>query len=207
MNASRWATGCRHDSHPATRPSLLDRLQHPRDDESWKQFFELYVPVIFGVARRKGLQDADAWEVTQEVLIQLTRSLPEFHYDPDRGRFRAWLSRVIHSRLVRHWNRQARRHRTFEQRSELGDLPEACVDPLLDEVLVQHLTQRALDRIRDRFQPETWQAFLLTWRDQIPADQVAQTLNRPIGWVYVCKSRVLKRLGMELQELAETCLP
>ena len=203
MEATGPATRYRIDHPPETRPSLLDRLQQPADDDSWRQFVELYVPVIFGVARRKGLQDADAWEVTQEVLVQLTRSMPEFRYDPDRGRFRGWLSRVIHSRLVRHWNRQAAQKQMFEPRSEWDDVAEDSVGPLLDESLTQQLTQLALERIAGHFEPDTWRAFELTWRDQLSAEQVARMLNRPTGWVYVCKSRVLKRLGSELRKLID----
>lgn len=47
---------------PDTRHSLLFRLRDTTDREAWRQFVEVYSPVIYHYARRRGLQDADAAE-------------------------------------------------------------------------------------------------------------------------------------------------
>lgn len=53
---------------PATRLSLLVRLCDARDDGAWSQFVDIYAPLVYGYARKHGLQDADAADLTQDVL-------------------------------------------------------------------------------------------------------------------------------------------
>ena len=84
-----------------TRPSLLLRIRDSADAEAWRQFADLYARVIYGYWRRRGLQDADAADVTQEVLAQVARSIRTFEYRPERGRFRGWLRAVTQSKIER----------------------------------------------------------------------------------------------------------
>src|SRR4051794_19657995 len=93
---------------PPTRASLLARLRDPRDAEAWGQFVELYAPLIFGWGRRRGLQDADAADLTQEVLRAVAASLPAAGYDPAKGAFRGWLYAVTRNKLNTFLARQGR---------------------------------------------------------------------------------------------------
>src|SRR6266478_5257828 len=79
---------------PGTRPSLLVRIRDPGDREAWRQFVALYAPLMHGLARQRGLQDADAADLTQEVLGAVALGAPTFVYDPGRGSFRGWLYTV-----------------------------------------------------------------------------------------------------------------
>ena len=84
---------------PPTRPSLLVRLRDARDAQAWAQFVQVYAPLVYGFARRQGLQDADAADLTQEVLHTVARSISRLDYDPRRGSFRGWLFTVVRTRL------------------------------------------------------------------------------------------------------------
>ena len=66
-----------------------------------------------------------------------------------------------------------------------------------------HMLQVALERCRPRFEAATWRAFERVWLEHRPAAQVAREMGQPIDWVYVAKSRVLKQLWQEVQELAD----
>ena len=79
---------------PGTRASLLIRIRNPDDREAWRQLVALYAPLIHGLARQRGLQDADAADLTQEVLRAVAVAAPGLVYDPDRGSFRGWLYTV-----------------------------------------------------------------------------------------------------------------
>src|SRR5271167_1262857 len=100
------------DGGDATRPSLLMRLRDPADAESWRTFIAVYGPLILRYARQRGLQDADAADVAQDVLAQVARSMREFTYEPDRGRFRDWLGTVVRHRIGRFLKREATRPTT-----------------------------------------------------------------------------------------------
>src|SRR5689334_17260768 len=84
---------------PLTRPSLLVRIRDPRDNQAWSQFVEIYAPLIYGFARKHGLQDADAADLTQEVLRAVAQTIRGLDYDPNRGSFRGWLFTVVRNKL------------------------------------------------------------------------------------------------------------
>src|SRR5829696_4087625 len=83
----------------ATRLSLLVRLRDARDDGAWSQFVDLYAPLVFGLARKHGLQDADAADLTQDVLQAVSGGIRTFEYDPCKGTFRGWLFTVARNKL------------------------------------------------------------------------------------------------------------
>ena len=90
-----------NSSGSPTRPSLLLRIREPHDAEAWETFVRVYGPLIYRHCRGRGLQDADAAEVTQEVLLQVSRSIRKFDYRPDYGRFRDWLGTITVNEVKR----------------------------------------------------------------------------------------------------------
>ena len=86
---------------PETRPSLLVRVKDPTDRQAWSQFVEVYRPVIHRLARRKGLQHADAEDLVQRVLVAVAGSIDRWEHDARRAKFRTWLHRVAHNLFER----------------------------------------------------------------------------------------------------------
>ncbi len=186
----------------ATRPSLLLRIRDPQDADSWSNFVDLYSPLLLRYARKRGLQEADAADVTQDVLVQLAKSIRSFEYQPERGRFRDWLGTVVRHRVLRFFKREANQARRADG-EWLDDLPATQQDSDWSDAFNAHILNAALEHVRPHFEETTWEAFRLAWLEQQPATTVAEKLEVPVAGVYLAKSRVLKRLREEVMLIAE----
>lgn len=191
---------------PATRHSLLVRIRDARDAEAWAQFVDLYAPLVYGFARRRGLQDADAADLTQEVLRAVARSAQRQDYDPARGPFRSWLFTIANNKL-RNFLKSRRRHPRAtgdtDDQVRLEAQPDRASDESVwwDREYEQRLFEWAAERVRGSFQESTWTAFWETAVENKPAKDVAARLGVSVGAVYIAKSRVLARLKECIQQL------
>jgi RNA polymerase sigma-70 factor (ECF subfamily) len=189
---------------PLTSPSLLLRIRDPADVVAWGTFVNLYAPLIYRYGRRRGLQDADAADMTQEVLARVARAVRDFSYDPERGRFRDWLGLLTHRELLTSQKKRGRQaEENGDSRGPLDQVEAMAADSTWADEFHDYVLQAALRRIQPDFEPQTWNAFDLVWNRDRPAPEVARELGVPVATVYVAKSRVLKRLREELLLLAE----
>ncbi len=190
---------------PTTRISLLVRLRNPQDSRAWFEFTEVYAPLIYRLARRKGLQDADASDLTQEVLRAVARAVERDAYDPARGSFRGWLFRIARNLTVNHLLAQARQVRGSGD-TGVRDLLEALPAPEDDPAAFSAEYRRQLlwwaaEQVRGEFSELTWRAFWLAGVEGLSAQEVAETLDTTAGTVYHCKSRVMARLRKKIEEV------
>jgi RNA polymerase sigma-70 factor (ECF subfamily) len=190
---------------PATRPSLLVRIRDARDHAAWSQFVEIYAPLIYGFGRTHGLQDADAADLTQDVLRAVAGAAGRLDYDPQRGSFRAWLYTVSRNKLA---NFLARNRRaalgtgdTGAQQS-LEQQPASAEDSAeWDLEYGRRLLHWAAAEIHGDFQEATWQAFWQTAVAGKAVKEVAKSLGMSVGAVYIAKSRVLARLKERIESI------
>jgi RNA polymerase sigma-70 factor (ECF subfamily) len=194
------------DDSLRTRASLLVRLRDARDRSAWGQFVEIYTPLIHGFCRARGLQEADAADVCQEVLRAVSRGAGRFEYNPAKGKFRNWLFTVVRSKLNNFFASHQRRPDPAGP-STLAEMLDAessgAEQSEWDAQYHRHIFNWAAERIRPEFQESTWQAFWQTTVEEEDGKQVAQNLGLSVGAVYVAKSRVLARLRVEIQLVEE----
>src|SRR5437879_10263798 len=153
---------------PATRASLLVRLREGDDAEAWQEFVHLYAPIIYGFARKRGLQDADAADLMQDVLRSIASAVGRLDYDPRRGSFRSWLYTVTRNKLYSFLDGQRRQPRGSGD-SGAQQLLEEQVGPddsaaAWDQEYQRRLFAWAADQVRAEFQESTWHAF---WQDAV----------------------------------------
>jgi RNA polymerase sigma-70 factor (ECF subfamily) len=185
---------------------LLLRLRDPADTASWCSFVDVYGPLVYGLCRRGGLRHEDAEDVTQEVFGRVAKAIRSFEYHPETGRFRSWLGTLVRNEV----NRLFRKKGTDVLDQAIG-APDPVLDALaacLDEgawasAFNAHVLDTALARSRPQFEEATWRAFELTWLESRPAVEAGRLLGRSLDFVYIAKSRVLKRLWEEVRELAD----
>jgi RNA polymerase sigma factor (sigma-70 family) len=188
---------------PDTRASLLARLDDPRDDDAWRQFVSLYGPVVFGFATKRGLQDSDAADLTQDVLRAVATAVHRLDYDPRKGLFRSWLYTVARNKLqdfaaVR--NRQCQGSGDTGIEELLAQQPAKEDHVLWDKEYDQQMFLWASTQVRGGFAESSWQAFWQVAVEGRSPEAVAEALGMSLGAVYIAKSRILKRLRQEIQQ-------
>ena len=197
-----------HDS-PTTRPTLLLRVSRAEDDEAWRQFVELYAPMVFQFTRARGLQDADAADVVQEVLWRAADALQRRRYDAARGAFRGWLLTIARHELYDWLSAQGRREQagggtTIQQR--LSELENRQEEDLWQRAYEERLYAWAAEQVQREVQPKTWAAFRLTTLEEKSGQEAAQSLEMTVAAVYLAKSRVMKRLRELVAEVDDANL-
>lgn len=191
---------------PATRITLLNRIRDGSDTDAWGEFARLYGPVVYGFARKRGLQDADAADLVQDVLRSVARNAERLNYDPKRGTFRGWLYTVARNKIYNFLSANKNRPKASGDsgtHERLDHVPETRDDPeaVWELEYQRRLSAKAMDRVKHEFQPNTWQAFWGTAVEGRAAGDVGSELKMTSGAVYVAKSRVLARLRDEVQQL------
>ncbi len=193
---------------PATPASLLFRLRNPQDHEAWVEFVSLYEPVAYRLLRRHGLQDADAREVIQELLLTVSWSIRRWDPAKERGSFRGWL-RTVARNLVIHWLKQGQRRAIASGGSDMHELlnllpasewPEIAE---FDREQERSLFRYAAEITQAEVHPTTWQAFWETAVVGTSPSDAAKKLGMTVGAVRVAKCRVLARLRAKLRQWEE----
>ncbi|MFT5300521.1 MAG: RNA polymerase sigma factor (sigma-70 family) [Mariniblastus sp.] len=183
---------------PQTRQSLLVRLSKNSGD-AWSEFLEVYQQAIYEFARRRGLQDADAWDVTQEVLAAVEKKVETWNSDPTQGKFRGWLFRVARNIAVDKIVDQSRRAAASGDSRVaqlLAELPETQ-DQQTSIFWLEYrktLMSWAAERIRPDFKDSSWRSFLMTAVEGRKPEEVAAELKLTVGSVYAAKFRIVTRI-------------
>lgn len=189
---------------PDTRHSLLARLDRRDDEAAWDEFAGIYRPLVHRLARRQGLQDADAEELAQEALMAVAAAVGRWRADPGRGPFRAWLGRIAKNLAI---NLLTRRkpgdigaggtdfHRLMQEQPGRGEEETRIGLDYRREVFAW-----AAGRVRGEFRDPTWRAFWRTCVEGRPIEAVADDLGMSVGAVYIARSRVAARLRDKVRQ-------
>jgi RNA polymerase sigma-70 factor (ECF subfamily) len=194
------------DDSPVTRASLLIQIRDGANHGAWREFVDLYGPVVYGFARKRGLQDADAADLMQDVMRSVSSAIGRLDYNRQQGTFRGWLFTIT-------------RNKVFNFLSARRIRPQGTGDSATNQMLNSHpdedddgadtweveyqrrLAALAMDRVKGEFQENTWRAFWLTAVEGQPVADVSRQVGMSAGAIYVAKSRVLARLKTEVETL------
>jgi len=193
---------------PTTRHSLVLRLQNLQDQAAWEEFVTIYEPLVFRLARKKGLQDADARDLCQEVFQAVAGAIERWDPDQAKGRFRGWLFRIARNLLVNFLAAQGR-HPRGTGRTSVHELLEAqpARSVRAEAEFAAEFKRRAFrwaaQQVKNEFTDSTWQAFWKTGVENRGVSDVASELGLSVGAVYIARSRVLSRLKNRVEQLTE----
>jgi RNA polymerase sigma-70 factor (ECF subfamily) len=213
------------DEFIPTRASLLSRLKDLEDQTGWREFFDTYWRLIYGVARKTGLTDAEAQDVVQETLLAATQTLPGFTYDPTKDSFKGWLVRVTQWKVADQFRKREKAaltrpagtlsHPMKEGRGQgagadtartatverVADPAGFALQELWEEEWQNNLLQTALDRLKRRVPPAHYEMYYLHVVKEQPVREVARALGVSAAQVYLAKHRLGRLLKKELQQL------
>lgn len=198
------------DTFLPTRQSLLTRLKDWEDQEGWREFFDTYWRLIYSVARRAGLNEAEAQDVVQETLMVVAKQMPNFHYDPARGSFKAWLHTVVRGRLSRHWRKkQVHAPVAGSVNEPTDDLPGTEMDPAAASEFEacwqaeweQNLMNAALGRVQAKVSARQFLLFSLAVFKGVPVGTIRERYDASLAQVYLAKHRVGRLLKAEIAKL------
>lgn len=198
----------RTDSLLPTRRSLISRLRNCEDEESWRTFFKTYWKLLYSFAVRRGCTDAEAEEVVQETVISVARKMPEYRYDPAVCSFKGWLMHVTNWRVIDR----------IRKRSPGGAISIALdadvatsvgasdLESLWEEEWQKNMLDAALERVKRKVNPESYQIFFLLLVKQQSPRQIASLLKISVGRVYLAKHRVGALVRQEIKALTRKLL-
>ncbi len=191
---------------PDTRESLILRLPDKEDLAAWDEFATIYQPLVYRLARGKGLQDADAQEVVQEVLLAVSRAVDRWKPGAEYGRFRDWLFRISRNLVINQLTRH-KQHHVASGDSVVAELISGQCAPndedsrWFDLEMQREVFHYSAARVKKKVTDSTWQAFWLSSVERQPIPVVASTLNMSTGSIYIARSRVMAALRREAQRM------
>ncbi|MBI2928560.1 MAG: sigma-70 family RNA polymerase sigma factor [Verrucomicrobia bacterium] len=194
-----------------TRSSLLSRLKDWDDQESWRDFFNTYWKLIYGVAIKAGLSDTEAQDVVQETVLVVAKKMQDFKYDPAIGSFKGWL---LHTTR---WRIEDQRRKRLPEPTLPAYAPEDTartptvervpdphgfdLDAVWDGEWTKNLIDRALDRVKRQVKPKQYQLFHLYVIKQWPVEEIVKTFGVSADQVYAAKSRISPLVQKEIEYL------
>jgi RNA polymerase sigma factor (sigma-70 family) len=194
----------------ATRRSLIERLADWNDRKHWQEFFDSYWKLIYSVARKSGLTEAEAEEVVQETVITVAKRIDQLKYDPALGSFKGWLLQITRWRIVDQFRKREPGNTKGPRRAD--DRFTATIDRVPDSRAVdfdavweaewkQNLFEGAIARVKNKVDPKQFQIFDCYVRKEWPAQKVADQLGISVGQVYLARHRVAAVLKKEIKAL------
>jgi RNA polymerase sigma-70 factor (ECF subfamily) len=199
------------DEFIPTRASLLGRLKDWQDEESWREFFNIYRQLIFSFAIKSGLTEAEAEDVVQETVISVAKTIKEFEYDPERCRFKSWLRHLTQKRIADCFRKRPREQSL--PRTVSGDTARTAamervpsednLESIWEEEWQKRLLDAAIERVKTQVSAEQYQMFDFYVLKKMPARKVTAALGTSVGQLYLAKHRISKLIKKEVRRLEE----
>jgi RNA polymerase sigma-70 factor (ECF subfamily) len=196
------------DPFLVTRRSLVERLANRSDQRVWQEFFDTYWKLIYSVARKSGLTDAEAQDAVQETIITVSRKIDKLRYDPAAGSFKGWLLHMTRWRIADQFRK--RQADIAEAPTMDEDRRTAPIDRVADDFDIEsvwdeewraHVLEAAMDRVRRRVDAKQYQIFDCYVVRDWPARKVADHLRVSIAQVYLARHRVSALIRREVEAL------
>jgi len=183
-----------------TRASLLARVRNRNDSSAWEEFNALYLGLIKSYARARGLNDTDATDVAADCMQRLVSNMPDFDYDRQKGRFRAWLRRMVNNRVTDIMRKNRVRFTDDQGMRQVAD-DTPTPDEIWDKKWHQAHLVFCLQKLQGQVASRQFEAFRLYAIEEWTVEKVMKKLGMTANQVYIAKTRLTSRLRETMNQL------
>ncbi|MCH2176603.1 MAG: sigma-70 family RNA polymerase sigma factor [Lentisphaeria bacterium] len=191
----------------ATRKTLIQRVRDKHDHESWEEFVDVYKQFLYVVVRNLNLNHHDTEEIVQEVFLKTWNHLEKFDYQPGKGKFRHWLSRIAKNTVVDFARKRKAQANRVEKASNNADSPfshngisSPDIESFVEQEWIKFITERAFEKLSETTSPKEIETFHLFAKGK-SVTEISETLGIAESSVYVYKKRIQEKLQKEIKNL------
>ncbi len=187
-----------------TRETLLLRLRDPADDASWREFAEIYTPLLYRYCQKREIKKQDSADIVQEVMRSVSLAMKGFEYDPQKGKFKGWLFTAVRNAIGKHFKKASKRPITAAETrmlQQIEDKPDEREIHDWEKDYRRELLGWAIEKIRSEFADRIWNAFEQTALHGREPGDVATETGMSKNAVTLAKFRVVKRLREKAQSV------
>ena len=192
--------------YPTTSKTLLDKIASG-DEISWDEFYLKYAPIVKAIAQFKGLNEVDADDICQQVMMQFFKQSKTFKFDPGIAKFRTYLGRIVSWKIIDYYRKQREKFPENLSKKLSGEVDAVPVDAELDKIYMAEwhkvIIAEAEDELRKRVSPDTFQAYQLYAVQDRPVEKVAAFLECSVNQVYQAKKRCFAMMREILLKMNE----
>ncbi len=190
----------RHFNNEATRSSVIKAVADTGNEAAWQRLFDLYAGFVFSIARSKGLKEEDADDVVQVVFTDLARNLPAFRYDRAKGKFRSYLTGLVHWRAT---DKLKACKRDVELMASFWETAKAAADDdgFSERKWQSAALEEALRRIKPDVRPEHYAAFVASAVEGQDTETVMKLYGLSRDNLYQIRRRLTAKLRATVAEI------
>jgi RNA polymerase sigma factor (sigma-70 family) len=199
-----------------TQVTLIEKIKNWEDRVSWERFMKTYSPLVYSVALRAGLSNAEADDVVQDTMLSIAKNIREFQYDPAIGKFRNWVIKNTSFRVGDQFRRRKKlpmprtsRTRNEDRTATIDRIPapdSLNIEALCEEEWEKHIRDVAVQKIKDKINPKHYQVLDLHMLKNWPVPKVARTLGVTSAFVHLTRFRLIKILKKEVEALKQQAI-
>ena len=182
-----------------TRQTLLQKIKDVHNEDSWNEFVEIYRPYIYVIIKNLGVPTDEIEDHVQSTLLICWQKLPDFNYDPDKGRFRYWLSRIAKFTVSNHIRKYSRRSELDEQ-LEIPSSLEPEIEEISDREWKVFISKMAWVNLKDDLTDNARLCFEALMAGEGVAS-IAERLEMKENTISQNKKRIEAKMFKEIQRL------
>ena len=192
---------------PETSESLILRIRDSQDAVAWSQFMAIYEPVVYRLARRRGLQHADALDLCQKVFLAVAKAVENWEPQEEGPQFRNWLNRVARNAILNAITRAKPDQGAGSSSVQDLLLEVAANDDMMTMAILNESRMEAFrwaaKQVQAEFNESTWTMFHETTICGRSVAAVAASMGRSAGAVYAARFRVMQRVKDKVNEVSD----